>query len=333
MIVFDPSPWKPPQIPLTSRVGRAPIRSSVVKPASPTSDPRPECARHASSSNGRAANASRSAVGQADDVVVEARDADPPVRALERRDDLGERVGRVLDRPAERPRMEVDRRALDVDLDVRVAAQADRDRRQVALEEARVADDGHVRREAFAVRGQPLPQVPRVVLLVALEEVAHVDGQGPARRQEAGEGHDVEVDLALVVGRAASEHPVADDDGLERRRGPQVERVDRLHVVVAVDEDRGRVGAGMEPVRVDDRVAGRLLDGHVLGAGTFERSGEPGCRCTAVVTMLRQRRDARDPQERLVTLEALVAGRVEVVLEGRVGQGHGAMVAVRLIGW
>ena len=116
-------------------------------------------------------------IGQTDDVVVEARDADPPVGALERSDDLGERVSRVLDRPAERPRMEVDRRALDVDLDVGVAAQPDGDRRQVALEEAGVADDGDVRCETFAVRAQPRPQVSRVVLLVALEEVAHVDGQ------------------------------------------------------------------------------------------------------------------------------------------------------------
>ena len=141
-------------------------------------------------------------------------------------------------------------------------------------------------------------------------------GRVPRVARRAARAADVEMDLALVVGRAASEHPVPDDDGLERRRGPQVERVDRLHVVVAVDEDRGRVGAGMEPVRVDGRVAGRLLEGHVLGAGTFERSGEPGCRRAAVVAMLGQRRDARDPQERLVALEALVAGRVEVLLEG-----------------
>ena len=143
----------------------------------------------------------------------------------------------------------------------------------------------------------------------------------------------MEMDLALVVGRAASEHPVANDDGLERRRGPQVERVDRLDVVMAVDEDGGRVGAGMEPVRVDGRIAGRLLEGHVLGTGTLERSGEPGCRRAAVVAVRGQPRDARDPQERLVAFETIVAGRLEVLLEGRVGQGHGPMVAVRLIGW
>ena len=126
MIVFEPSPWKPPQIPLTSRVGRAPIRSSVVKPASPTSARRPECVTPRLVVERQGGERLALPVRQADDVVIEARDADPPVRTLERRDDLGERVGRVLDRAAVRPRMEVDRRALDVDLDVRVAAQADR---------------------------------------------------------------------------------------------------------------------------------------------------------------------------------------------------------------
>ena len=35
MIVFEPSPEKPPEMPLQSSVGRAHTRSSVVKPFSP----------------------------------------------------------------------------------------------------------------------------------------------------------------------------------------------------------------------------------------------------------------------------------------------------------
>ena len=37
MIVFDPGPWYPPQMPLTSSVGRAHSRSVGVKPGSPWS--------------------------------------------------------------------------------------------------------------------------------------------------------------------------------------------------------------------------------------------------------------------------------------------------------
>ena len=54
---------------------------------------------------------------------------------------------------------------------------------------------------------------------------------------------EVHEDLALVVGRPARVDLAVADRGLERRRLPQVERIDRLHVVVAVEEDRRRAGA------------------------------------------------------------------------------------------
>ena len=114
-------------------------------------------------------------------------------------------------------------------------------------------------------------------LLLALEHVAHVDRHRATRREEARGGHHVGVDLALVVGRAAREDPVADDDRLERRRRPQVERVDRLDVVVAVDDDRRGVRR-VEPVGVDDRVAAGLADLDVLEAGRGQGVGQPAPR-------------------------------------------------------
>ncbi len=57
-------------------------------------------------------------IGQGDHVVVEAGHPDPAIGPLERGDDLGEGVGRVLDRPAELARMEVDGGPDHVDLDV-----------------------------------------------------------------------------------------------------------------------------------------------------------------------------------------------------------------------
>ena len=94
--------------------------------------------------------------------------------------------------------------------------------------------------------------------LLALEHVLEVDRKAAAGRQDGGRGHDVGVGLALVVGRAAGEHPTADDDRLEGRRRPQVQRIDRLDVVMAVDQDRRRSGR-VEPVRIDDRMAAGLV--------------------------------------------------------------------------
>ena len=72
--------------------------------------------------------------------------------------------------------------------------------------------------------------------------------------------------LALVVGGAASVDATVRDARLERRADPQLERVDRLDVVVRVDDD-GRCARRMEPVRVHDRVAGRLGDLGMLETG------------------------------------------------------------------
>ena len=124
-------------------------------------------------------------------------------------------------------------------------------------------------------------------------------GKPPRVAARAAGRHDVGVDLALVVGRAAGQHAAVDDDRLERRRGPQVERVDRLDVVVAVDEDR-RGALGVEPVAVDDRVAARLGDLDVLDPGRARSvAGQPlggpttSGACSGRAEMLGMRRNSR----------------------------------------
>jgi hypothetical protein len=61
--------------------------------------------------------------------------------------------------------------------------------------------------------------------------------------------------LPLVVGRPARVDLAVADGRLEGRRLPQLERIDRLHVVVAVEED-GRRTLGAEPLGVDDGMPG-----------------------------------------------------------------------------
>ena len=92
------------------------------------------------------------------------------------------------------------------------------------------------------------------VLLVALEDDAEVDGQVADPQPRLG-GAEVHVQLALVVAGAARVHDVVLVPRLERRPDPLVERIGRLDVVVAVDQDGGLVRAGMEPVGGDHRVA------------------------------------------------------------------------------
>ena len=49
-------------------------------------------------------------------------------------------------------------------------------------------------------------------------------------------------DLAFVVDDAASPHATFANRRLERRRDPLRQRIDRLHVVMSVDEQRGLAG-------------------------------------------------------------------------------------------
>ena len=113
--------------------------------------------------------------------------------------------------------MKVDGRSGDVDLGVHDPAQPDGDRRHVALEEPRIADEGDVRLEPILVLGEPALEVDPVRLLVALEHELQVDGESAADREDRLGCPQVEVELALVVGGTAGKDPVTDDHRLERR--------------------------------------------------------------------------------------------------------------------
>src|SRR5690606_6101545 len=104
---------------------------------------------------------------------------------------------------------------------------------------------------------------------------------------------------------------------LEGRRGPELERLGGLHVVVAVDEYGRRVRAGAAPFADDDRVAGRALDGG-LERGLAHAGGEPLGGALHVRLVLAARADAGDAEE----LEQLVAEAAEVRVDVLVGVAH-----------
>ena len=259
----------------------------------------------------------RLAVGlrQLDHVVVEAGDVDAAVGALQGGNDRTQGVGRVVDGTAVHARVEVQSAARDVELEVDQASKSDRDRREVALEEARVRDNGEIGLQTVAICLQPRIQVDRARFLFAFEYELQVHGQGFLSRQERFRGADMHREVALAVGRTASQHAAFLHDRLERRRLPEIQRIHRLDVVVAVDE-HCRLPGGVQPIGVDDRVPARLGDFDMLHADAAKVGGEVLGSRSAVGGMRRDARNARDSQRGLVRLEPLLGGAVQVCLEG-----------------
>ena len=88
-------------------------------------------------------------------------------------------------------------------------------------------------------------------LLLAVAAEANVDRQ-LARARQLARGAEKHEELPLVVDRAAAIEILAADLGLERIGVPQLERVGRLHVEVAVAEHRrSRLGIHGRPDLTD----------------------------------------------------------------------------------
>ena len=154
---------------------------------------------------------------------------------------------------------------------------------------AGVADDDDV-------AGQPVPALPeqggevrRPGLLLALDQQLDRDGGGVAagRGEVGAHAEQVEGDVALVVDGAAGVQLGAvralDDGRLERRVHPELRRVDRLHVVVAVDERDGCVGVGAAATRRTPRAPRRSARSRRSGSrpGSAPRPARRRCAATS----------------------------------------------------
>ena len=110
--------------------------------------------------------------------------------------------------------------------------------------------------------------------LLALDDELHVHRQASVLLQVRFDRLEVHEHLALVVGGAARVDLAVADRRLERRRLPEIQRIDRLHVVVAVEQNRRRTRRA-EPVAVHHRIAGRLDQPDVLQADAPHLVGAP----------------------------------------------------------
>ncbi len=157
-----------------------------------------------------------------------------------------------------------------------------------------------------------------VIEVDAADFFLSLDEEPDVERQAAGLLHvgldrlDVHEHLALVVGRAARVNLAVAHGCLKRRRRPEIQRIDRLHVVMAVEENR-RLARRIEPVAVDDGIARGVDQADVLHPGRGQRVGGPLRRAPHVALVLRQRADARDGEVLLEFLDVSIAVDVDEI--------------------
>jgi hypothetical protein len=179
------------------------------------------------------------------------------------------------------------------------AAHAGHRARHVRRHHAGVGDDDDVATEPIATVGEQRLEVRRTGLLLALDEELQRDRRRvlTGGREMRTEAEQVEQQLALVVGCPAGTQHVTIDRRVERVGVPQLQRVDRLHVVMGVDEHGRRVRVGARPFGEHGRQPRAVvphLDGWETGAP--RGVGEPLRAARDVVVMFGLGADAGDAQ-------------------------------------
>ena len=279
--------------PFTSAVGRDQIFSSTLRPRSPAGTDRPTPPRNSASSKGKRAPLLGHVVRQLVDALVEARQRHGAILVVQVGEDAREDVDRVPGRAAVAARMQVAVGGSDHDLLPDQPAQHGGDGRRLGVPHAGVADERKVGPELVLVGLDERGERGRPRLLLALEQHRHVAGQ-PARLAEGAQRLDEGHELALVVaGAARDDLRAVAEFRLERIRRPERERIDRLHVVMAVEQHVR--GIAMRPLgeahhhRPTCRRANRRLEAEFDELGRQPVGGAP-----ALVRVGHVGRDRRD---------------------------------------
>ena len=195
-------------------------------------------------------------------VVVETGNEHAAALVVQGGDDARQVMRRIRYRAAVAPGMQIMRRTLNPHFSRDAAAHCVTDNRLLGGEGA-VGDDQRIGRKQFLVRRDTGAGVFRSELLFAFEEELQVDWQPTASAQNRVDRHEVEPNAAFVIDRSARHQPAVDESRLKGRRPPQRFIADRLDVIVRVKEQGRLVGAGMQPVSVQDRIAGCWQSLHI----------------------------------------------------------------------
>ena len=173
--------------------------------------------------------------------VIEAGDRDAAVVVMKAAENAGQHPDRILRSPAEDAGMQIAVGGLDPHLIVHQPAQRRGDGRRISVPHAGVADQGEIGLEVVLVRFKKRNEILRSDFFFALDDDGHVDRQRAGHGFPGPAGLDEGHQLALVVLGAARDDDLSPvgmvgDGRLEWRTVPKTERIDRLHVIVTVEQ-------------------------------------------------------------------------------------------------
>ena len=217
----------------------------------------------------------------------------------------------------------------DLHLGVAEAAQAGGDAGNVVGDDARVTDQDHIGREQLFILHEEILQVVTADFLFPFDDELQVD-RLLARLHHGLQRLDVHEHLALVItGTPGKNGPFRmqlrlADDRLECRRGPQVERVRRLHIVVAIDQDRGEGGVD-HALAINHRISRGAHHVHAVCTGFAQVIGHGFRAANHIVLVGGISTDGGNAKEVKELLEeAVLVGGEEILC------GHACKVASRI---
>ena len=257
-------------------------------------------------------------------VIVEARDRDRSALVAHRTEHLTEDHRRVVHRPAEEAGVQVAVRAVEPDFNRSHAPERVAERGMLHARDLGVRNHQGFTREFLGMLRQKSVERLRADFLFALDQEIHVARQFATGLQPGFDRVDMGKVLPLVVADAAGIDIASDPARLEGRRGPELERIRRLNVVVAIHQKGRLFRIRFRRPRDHHRVAGGLAD-FGFQAGFGAPVDEPFRAEPHIARMVRLGADARDASvgEELFDESVFIAG--EVFQNGFRGHGENYM--------
>ena len=202
------------------------------------------------------------------DAVIKAGNRDTSLVVVQAAEYFRQYMQRIECRAAEGARVEVVAGATQGNLLADQSAQHGGDGRRLAIPHLGVADERHIDGQFVLVSLEEGKHRGRARFLFPLGEEGDVDRQRACLGDQGSAGFQEGHQLAFVVLCATGEDALAAvgeclHHRLEGRRVPKLQRIDRLHVVMGVEQHMGLVRAGLSVMADHHRMLGRRPYGRI----------------------------------------------------------------------